>query len=111
VIESHDEFIDEVERRMQDAQLFGRVHVTFSGTEPRLISLDRIEVDAEHRRHGLADDTLRLLARLADECGFTVEVIPKSIEGPMRDEELVAWYARHGFRVSTMRRDPNPAEA
>lgn len=106
LIDSHDEFIDECQRRMQVAQLWGKVRVTFSGSESRLISLDLIEVNPEHRRNGLAGDALRLIGELADECGFAVLVIPKNLDGPMRDEELVAWYARHGFRVSAMRRDP-----
>jgi GNAT superfamily N-acetyltransferase len=111
MIDSQDEFIDEFERRLEAAQLLGKVHVAFSGTEPRLISLDYIEVYAEHRRQGVGDDTLKLICELADECGFSVLVIPKNMNGPMRDEELAAWYAKHGFRVSTMRRDPKHPDA
>ncbi|MGO9037214.1 MAG: GNAT family N-acetyltransferase [Steroidobacteraceae bacterium] len=112
MIESHDEFIDEFQGRMLDAKLVGKVRVEFSPTDvERLISLDLIETDPEHRGQGLGDDALRLICELADNCGFAVQVIPKNINGPMRDEDLAAWYAKHGFRVSMMRRDPNHAGA
>jgi GNAT superfamily N-acetyltransferase len=111
VIDSVDEFIDEFEQRMKDAKLSGKVHVEFSRTDTeRLVSLDLIEIDPEHRGKGLATRALNLIGELADECSFAVQVIPKNLYGPMHDENLAAWYSRHGFRVSTMRRDPQHAE-
>ncbi len=110
MIDSLDEFIDEFERRMKGAQLSGKVHVEFSPTDTeRLVSLDLIEIDHERQGQGLGTRALNLIGELADKCGFAVQVIPKNLNGPMHDENLAAWYARHGFRVSTMRRDPKHA--
>jgi hypothetical protein len=106
-IDTLDEFIDAFETRLRDAGLQGKVRTIFSGTDSaKLISLDLIEVEPEHRNRGLSGAALRLMCDLADECGFAIEVIPKRIEGPMTDEQLVAWYTRHVFRVTRMRRDP-----
>jgi GNAT superfamily N-acetyltransferase len=111
MIDSLDEFIDEFERRMEDAQLSGKVRVELSATNTEhLVSLDLIETDPEHRGQGLGTRALNLIGELADKCGFAVQVIPKNLNGPMDDENLAAWYTRHSFRVSTMRRDPKHAE-
>lgn len=52
--------------------------------------------------------------QLADESGIALEVIPHSFDAPMSDEQLAAWYGRHGFYLvvgspesrNLMRREP-----
>jgi hypothetical protein len=90
---------------------------TSTTPQPRAANLAAIDfleiVDQANLRKGVAGRVLRRLMQLADDSGFTLEVIPHSFDSPMNDEELRAWYERNGFRAvdspdvsNLMRRDP-----
>jgi hypothetical protein len=110
-----DEFIEKAQDDLLAAELGpDLIRVELSSSVGGLAAIDFLEiVDQANLRKGIAGRALRLLMQLADDSGFTLEVIPHSFDGPMNDLALRAWYERNGFRAAgspdvpnVMRREP-----
>ena len=109
---SPDEFIEELEIRLQHAGLSASA-ITFelsaSGTsEDRSgVTVDKIRVTPEKRRQGIATRGLRLLTELADERGVDLYTIPHSLETGILDDGLLkTWYESFGFENAGTRMFP-----
>lgn len=111
---SSDEFIEEVEVQLEQAGLTNVVRVDLSAPSRGVVSLDYLEViDKGTLGARLGARALQLLLELSDRSGVALVVIPHSFDGPMSDDDLAAWYGRHGFMFAPtmdtprqMRRDP-----
>jgi len=100
ITRSPDEFIEEAHDRVlaEEGLSDDVIHLELSTYPPRLAMIDYLEVrNPIDRKKGIARRVLRLLIKLADESGFTLEVIPRSFNGLMGNEALAGWYERNGF--------------
>ena len=78
------------------------------GELTRAWTITRINVPEEHRRQGVGQRLLAMILQDADAEGAELWLEPSPSGGPDYDD-LVAWYVRNGFRMTSlgyMRRKP-----
>jgi hypothetical protein len=75
------------------------VKVDVEQSSESAVSLDYVRVEPAARGRGDATRTLNLLMQMCDTAKMTIFVIPANIDDgdSLSDEDLAAWYSRHGF--------------
>lgn len=105
---SPDEYVEVAHEKVRSAGFAeAQVKLTLSASRD-VVCLDYLEVAAMERRQGIAGRVLRLLTRLSDQTGMTLEVIPHSFDpASLGDAQLSALYSRHGFVPAPSDDNPN----
>jgi GNAT superfamily N-acetyltransferase len=75
-----------------------------SGATARLCSnrrdgwiIEMIDVPVEHRSKGVGRELLRRITADADAGGVTLYLVISPDRGGLTEDQLAAWYRRHGF--------------
>ena len=92
---------------LSDPQGRGNASLLLDHTNKKII-LEEIEVEVQYRGMKLGSRLLSQVCWLADSLGFTVVLVPVSLDKCLSLEQLEDWYERYGFQLRDDYKDGYP---